>query len=75
MQQLWLRSEIKAFERRTPLIPIHAKELIKKGFKVFVEKSNKRLYQDEEYKKVGCQIMESGSWERAPLKSYILGIK
>lgn len=75
MQRIWLRSEIKAFEKRTPLIPTHAKELIKKGFKVFVEKSAKRIYRDEDYKKAGCQLVESDTWESAPQDAYILGIK
>ena len=75
MKQLWLRAESKPFEKRTPLIPQHAKELIDLGFHVTVEKSNARIFPDHDYKSIGCDLVEAESWRKAPLTAYILGIK
>ncbi|EFC48623.1 saccharopine dehydrogenase [Naegleria gruberi] len=84
MQQvhLWLRDEVKPFEQRTALTPSDAEKLIKEfNFKITVEKSVTRAFDDEEYVKVGCQLVESNSWiTQAPKLEendnfYILGLK
>ena len=36
-------------EKRVVLIPEHVEQLIKKGYTVLVQSSNKRIYSDEEY--------------------------
>lgn len=75
MEQIWLRAESKPFEKRTPLIPVHAKELVDLGFRVAVEKSNTRIFPDQDYVDNGCELVEAESWRHAPLTAYILGIK
>ncbi|CAD6563234.1 saccharopine dehydrogenase [Paraburkholderia sabiae] len=75
MNHIWLRSETKAFERRTPLMPVHAAMLLKKGVRVTVERSPMRCIQDEQYKAVGCEITGPHSWQHAPPDTYILGLK
>lgn len=75
MGHLWLRAEHKAFELRTPLIPLHAKFLLGKGHKVTVEQSEQRIYPIEAYQEAGCEIVPEGSWEQAPKEAYILGLK
>ncbi len=55
---LGIRRETKSqWERRTPLIPEHVHELIKReGIEVVVESSERRVFTDEEYRKVGARI-------------------
>lgn len=57
-------------EKRVALIPEHVGKLIKKGYTVLVQSSNKRIYPDEEYEKVGAKIVNS--LEKADI---IIGIK
>ncbi|MHA1540799.1 MAG: saccharopine dehydrogenase [Alphaproteobacteria bacterium] len=75
MSHLWIRNETKKFEKRTALIPKHVVELIKAGHKITVENSSERIFKDEEYKKVGCEIASAGSWKTAPKDAFILGVK
>lgn len=72
---VWLRSETKPHEHRTPLIPEHAKKLLDDKHTVVVERSSTRIIKDNEYLDVGCEIVPSGSWRDAPLEAIILGIK
>ncbi|MBI2083671.1 MAG: saccharopine dehydrogenase [Deltaproteobacteria bacterium] len=72
---IWLRAEMKAFERRTPLTPSDAARIVEHRYAVTVESSAERIFNDEEYQKAGCQIVEAGSWQSAPPNAYILGIK
>lgn len=74
-QTIWLRAEVKPYERRTPLTPSDAAQLIKHKHKVIVEKSDMRIFADHEYEAVGCKLVEPGSWMSAPKTHYILGIK
>ncbi len=73
--QLWLREETRVTERRTPLLPEGAKELIDAGIEVVVEKSNKRIFQNELYEASGCKMVEPNSWKKAPSSATILGLK
>ncbi|MEX3968452.1 saccharopine dehydrogenase [Paraburkholderia sp. EG286B] len=75
MKNIWLRSESKPFERRTPLTPTNAAFLIKRGGRVTVERSNMRCFADDQYEEVGCEIVAPHSWQHAPLDAYILGLK
>ena len=49
---IWLRAETKTGERRTPLVPEHAKKLIRDGFEIVIERSPLRVFADEEYHEV-----------------------
>jgi saccharopine dehydrogenase (NAD+, L-lysine forming) len=72
---IWLRDECKKGEHRTPLTPQNADFLLKNGFKIIVEKSLTRIFKDEEYKEVGCELVESQTWYDAPKNATILGLK
>lgn len=75
MKLLWMRSEYKEFERRCSLAPMDAKKLIESGVKVCVEKSQMRIFDNREYKEVGCEIVDEYSWYDAPEDAIILGLK
>jgi saccharopine dehydrogenase (NAD+, L-lysine forming) len=72
---IWLRAETKKYERRTPLTPSHASQLIQNGIDVVVESSTNRTYQDGDYEDAGCQLVTDKDWREAPIDYYILGIK
>ncbi|KAJ9078197.1 Saccharopine dehydrogenase [Entomophthora muscae] len=73
---LWLRHEVKPMEHRAALSPEACKTLIDNGFTITAEKSDARFFKDEEYKKVGCKLVESETWEtNAPLDAFIIGLK
>jgi saccharopine dehydrogenase (NAD+, L-lysine-forming) len=72
---IWIRSESRPDERRTVLVPAHAKALVDAGYKVYVEKSQQRIFTDGEYETVGCRLKEPGSWKIAPANSLIIGLK
>lgn len=46
---LWLRAETKPMEHRAALTPITVKKLMDAGFKITVERSRQRIFDDEEY--------------------------
>lgn len=71
----WLRGEYKPLEKRTPLTPKHAQQLIQNGHRVTVERSTERCIPDEEYEKVGCTLADYGSWKNTPKDTIILGLK
>jgi saccharopine dehydrogenase (NAD+, L-lysine-forming) len=57
------------------LTPQDAKMLVDCGFVVTVERSARRVYGDEEYAQVGCNLVDGGSWKDAPLAATILGLQ
>lgn len=78
MQQkptLWLRSEHKPNEARTPITPSTAKALLDAGYSVVVERSTARAFDDDDYAAVGCTLSEEHSWQQAPLDTIIIGLK
>ncbi|KAG0168071.1 Saccharopine dehydrogenase [Apophysomyces sp. BC1034] len=73
---LWLRAETKPMEHRAALTPSTAKTLLDAGFKITVERSDQRIFDDEEYTKVGCPLVDALSWKTdAPKDAYIVGLK
>ncbi len=72
---IWLRNEYRATERRTPLLPGGAADLINEGYEVVVERSGKRIIRNSAFAAVGCHIVDSGSWRDAPENTIILGLK
>lgn len=72
---LWLRDEARKTERRTPLLPDGARELMDAGIHVVVEKSAKRIVADALYESAGCTMAEPGAWLNAPRDAVILGLK
>ncbi|KAJ9200179.1 hypothetical protein DTO166G4_3858 [Paecilomyces variotii] len=74
--KIWLRAETKPAEARSALTPTTCKALVDAGYDVTVEKSTQRIFEDEEFAKVGARIVEEGSWVKdAPKDAYILGLK
>lgn len=73
--KIWLRSEKKEMERRTPLTPQDAAKLIEAGALIHVEDDPNRIFPTSEYQQVGCHIEPAHSWESAPLDFTILGLK
>ena len=73
--RLWLRSEHRENERRSPLTPEGASRLVSCGHDVVVEASSHRIFTEEAFKKAGCEITKHGKWVEAPEDTYILGLK
>lgn len=77
---LHARAEAKLYEHRSCLTPTTAKALLEAGYPVVVERSPQdpnyeRIFKDEEYEKVGCKLVPTGSWEQAPTDHIIIGLK
>jgi saccharopine dehydrogenase (NAD+, L-lysine-forming) len=73
---LHLRSETgKALEHRSALTPTTTKALIDAGYKVNVERSPQRIFDDEEFDKVGATLVEENGWPNAPEDHIIIGLK
>ncbi|KXN89843.1 Saccharopine dehydrogenase [NAD(+), L-lysine-forming] [Leucoagaricus sp. SymC.cos] len=72
---LWLRCEKKEFERRSALTPTTAKKLIDAGFEIFVERDEQRIFDDEEFERVGCKLVGNNTWPSAPKDIPIIGLK
>ncbi len=71
----WLRTETKPNESRSPITPNTAQQLVAQGCQVSVERSDKRVFPDEEFATAGCRIVTQGSWGDAPHHAYIIGLK
>jgi len=72
---LHLRSETKPLEHRSALTPTTAKELIKAGYIVNVERSPERIFDDAEFEAAGCTLVPEHSWVDAPKEHIIVGLK
>jgi saccharopine dehydrogenase (NAD+, L-lysine-forming) len=73
---LHLRSETgKALEHRSALTPTTTKTLIDAGFKINVERSPQRIFDDEEFERVGATLVAENSWPDAPEDHIIIGLK
>ncbi|KAI8643446.1 hypothetical protein BD408DRAFT_342396 [Parasitella parasitica] len=63
-------------EYRAALTPVNAKKLLDAGFRVTVEQSTQRIFDDKEYGDIGCTIVPFQSWKtKAPPDAYIVGLK
>ncbi|KAJ5362633.1 hypothetical protein N7541_003477 [Penicillium brevicompactum] len=75
-QKIWLRAETKPAEARSALTPTTCKALIDAGYDVTVERSTQRIFEDEEFAKIGAPLVAEGSWVKdAPKDAVILGLK
>ncbi len=71
MHKIGIRYEDKyVMERRVALVPGHVKSLIDKGLEFEVVKSEKRIFQDDEFKAVGAELVDEVSDS-----SVIIGVK
>ena len=60
---------------RSALTPTTTKALIDAGYKVNVERSPQRIFDDEEYENVGARLVEQDTWRDAPEDNIIIGLK
>ncbi|KAJ5924726.1 Saccharopine dehydrogenase [Penicillium verhagenii] len=75
-QKIWLRAETKPAEARSALTPTTCKALMDAGYDVTVERSTQRIFDDEEFAKIGAPLVAEGSWVNdAPKDAVILGLK
>ncbi|KAG0002106.1 Saccharopine dehydrogenase [Modicella reniformis] len=85
MVHLWLRAETKPMEHRAALTPSTCAELLQGGFKITIEESPERIFDDNEYlvqagKISGLgqdqfKLVPAGGWRNAPADAYIIGLK
>ncbi|MGW0393643.1 saccharopine dehydrogenase [Streptomyces sp. NPDC003042] len=76
LPQLWVRSETRPTERRAPLTPHDAGQLVRRGVRITVEDSAHRVFPLDDYAAVGCGTAPAGSWAgAAPGSAYVLGLK
>ncbi|MGI5499278.1 saccharopine dehydrogenase [Lentzea sp. CA-135723] len=73
--ELWMRSEVRATERRAPITPADAASLVREGFVVTIEESAQRVHPIEDYAAAGCSVAEAGSWVDAPQDTVVIGLK
>ncbi|PWY92377.1 cysteine proteinase [Aspergillus heteromorphus CBS 117.55] len=74
--KIWLRAETKPAEARSALTPTTCKALMDAGYEVTVERSTQRIFDDEDFAKIGAPLVEEGSWVKdAPKDAYVLGLK
>ncbi|RDL32976.1 uncharacterized protein BP5553_08415 [Venustampulla echinocandica] len=77
---LHLRSEQNPLEHRSALTPSTTKALICAGYEVHVERSpkdpsRKRIYDDDEFERVGAKLVDDQSWSKTPRDHIIIGLK
>lgn len=60
---------------RSALTPTTTKALIDAGYKVNVERSPQRIFDDEEFEKVGATLVPENTWRDAPEDNIIIGLK
>jgi saccharopine dehydrogenase (NAD+, L-lysine forming) len=78
----WCLSTIQLLQRaiadtadRSALTPTTTKALINAGYKVNVERSPQRIFDDEEYELVGATLVPENTWRDAPEDNIIIGLK
>ena len=57
------------------MTPATVRKLLDKGFKVNVEKSPVRIFEDKEFEDAGATLVKEGSWPDAPSDHIIIGLK
>jgi saccharopine dehydrogenase (NAD+, L-lysine-forming) len=72
---LYIRKECKTNEYRTPIIPEDVARLLQHGFIVCVQRSNTRIYTDDEYKASGAVMTELEWFDPLFKDAYIIGLK
>ena len=59
----------------TTVTPTTTKALLEAGYKVNVERSKERIFDDDEFSTVGAELVPEGSWIDAPTDHIIVGLK
>lgn len=68
-----MRGETKALEHRSALTPSTTQALIDAGYVVNVERSPVRIFEDDEFERVGAKLVSEGSWPDVPDDHLIIG--
>ena len=71
---IYLRKETYVNESRTPIVPEHVNKLIKAGFQIIVESSEKRVFSDMDFLEQGA-IITTEPWFSQPSETLIIGLK
>ena len=67
---------MKPGERRVAVTPSDARTLIADGFRVVVERSTTRCFPDNEYERIGAEMVDEGAWiADAPAHAIVVGLK
>ena len=74
MTHLWVRAESRPNEDRVGITPDGVRDLIRRGFRVTVEDSPRRILPTEDYRAAGAAIAPEGSWPDAPQDAIIFGL-
>ncbi|KIW28702.1 saccharopine dehydrogenase [NAD(+), L-lysine-forming] [Cladophialophora immunda] len=69
---LHLCSESKPLEHRSALTPSTTKALLDAGYKVNVECSPERIFDDSEFEAVGATLVPEGSWKDEKMPRQII---
>ncbi|ARJ69235.1 saccharopine dehydrogenase [Paracoccus contaminans] len=75
MTHLWVRAESRPNEDRVGITPEGVRDLARRGFRVTVEDSPRRVIPTADYRAAGAAIAPEGSWVDAPDDAIILGLK
>lgn len=75
MTHLWVRAESRPNEDRVGITPDGVRDLIRRGFRVTVEESPRRVLPTEDYRAAGASIAPEGSWVEAPDDAIVFGLK
>lgn len=70
-----MRHEVRSTERRAPITPADAADLVRSGIAITVERSPQRCFADADYADAGCRLAPSGSWPDAPVETFVVGLK
>ncbi|ERF71550.1 hypothetical protein EPUS_00539 [Endocarpon pusillum Z07020] len=70
-----IADEFKALAERSALTPSTTKALIDAGYKINVERSPQRIFDDMEYEEVGATLVPENTWRDAPEDNIIIGLK
>ena len=72
---IYIRKELNNNEKRTPIIPSDIKNLINNNYSIYIESSQNRIFNDNEYEKEGAFITIL-KWEHPKFKdALIIGLK
>ena len=72
---IWIRTEVRDFEKRVGITPEAVTKLIAAGFKITVEESKNRAIPIKDYQNSGANIAAGNSWQTAPKDALIFGLK
>ena len=68
-------TENRILTNESTVTPSTVRQLVEKGFKINVERSPIRIFDDENYEESGASLIAEGSWPDAPQDHIIIGLK